>query len=447
MRSRLFLVLLTLSCLLPPLLAVARQTPPLPQSDAVDFLAYGRSLYLAQHYSRSLEGPQQDRMAGREPAYPLLIAGLAAVDPVLGAALSTCAQPEERCRQGYRGLIFANALLLGGAALLAAWTVARLGGGKGLSFAAGLYVALNLHLYKDMRFVESDYLALFLAALTAALLAALLTRPARLASWIGLGIALLALCLTKSIFLPYALLLCPALAVFAWNRQRTLLGAALLAALLLAGNLAWIGRNVALFGTPGDGRDGLALSTREIFDHMTPEEHIAAWLWWLRGPGPGLARRFLPEQAWHRHQWYAEDGFYLQGQVARPAERIAVLTAQGLAEPQAWAALKGVVAREILADWPHYLLTLPVLFYRGLWCDEFIVLGLPALLLVLATAIRRRRIELLLVLSPGLWSLLVYPAISLNLARYQYPSVASLAIATALVLPLLTKRAGLSPWS
>jgi hypothetical protein len=50
---------------------------------------------------------------------------------------------------------------------------------------------------------------------------------------------------------------------------------------------------------------------------MTAAEHLAAYLWRLRGPGVGLAKSHLPQEAWKRREWYAEDGFYIQGQVKR----------------------------------------------------------------------------------------------------------------------------------
>jgi hypothetical protein len=269
-----------------------------------------------------------------------------------------------------------------------------------------LYVALNLHMYKDMKFVLSDYLAVFLCA---ALTAALARRH-----WIGTAVAASCLCLVKAIFFPFGLLLSVVLAVRGHRK-----GAALIAACLLVVNLGWIERNLALFGAAGDGRDGLALSTREVFDHMTPAEHRAAWLWWLRGPGAHLAKANMPVSAWERHEWDAPDGFYLDGQVTQPERIIAELMADGaLDRTAAETKVKRVVAGEIVSDLPDYLMTMPLL------------------LIALGSLVRARRWDAMIALTPGLWSLVVYPAISLNIPRYQYTAVTTLALAAGLVWQL-----------
>jgi hypothetical protein len=312
-------------------------------------------------------------------------------------------------------------LLLGGAALMAALAVRAMGGGTAATLLGCLYVSANLHMYKDMKFVLSDYLAVFLCA---ALTASLARRQ-----WLGTAAATVGLSLVKAVFFPFGLVLSVLLAVRGQRRA-----AALIAGLLLVVTLGWMERNIVWFGTAGDGRDGLALSTREVFDHMTPAEHRAAWLWWLRGPGAHLAKATLPSSAWERHDWDAPDGFYREGQVTQPERIVAALMADGgVDRTAAEARVKTVVAREMLADWQDYLATLPVLFYRGIWFDEYIAIGLPLLLFLLWRLTRARRWDTLIVLSPCLWSMLVYPAISLNVPRYQYTAVTVMALAAGLV--------------
>lgn len=419
------MVLLGLAAFLPSLAAALFMPVPMPQSDSLDYLAYARSIHVAGTYAATPGGPSLDRRPGREPLYPLLVAGVAEVSPSLARSLDQCADPTiESCRAGYRPLIFVNALLLGGAALLAGLTVLAMGGGPAAAWIGTLYVAANLHMYKDMKYALSDYLAVFLCA---ALTAALAHRK-----WTCAGFAAAALALTKAVFLPFGLLLSLVLACRGERRA-----GALIAALVLVVNIGWMDRNIALFGVAGDGRDGVALSTREVFDHMSPAEHRAAWLWWLRGPGAGLARKTLPPEAWQRHDWDAENGFYQEGQLLEPGRIVADLMKNGVHDQvAAEAGVKAVVARRMLADWPHYLATMPVLFYRGLWFDEFIAIGLPLLLVVLWLSARARAWDRLIVLAPGLWSLLVYPAISLNIPRYQYTAVMGLGLAAGLAWQL-----------
>ena len=423
------MVFLVLAAFLPPLAAALFMPVPLPQSDTLDYLAYARSIHVAGTYAATPAGPGADKRPGREPLYPLLVAGAAELSPPLARSLDQCEDPTvESCRTGFRPLIFLNALLLGGAALLAGLTVRALGGGWWGALIGTLYVAANLHMYKDMKYVLSDYLAVFLCA---ALTAALAHRK-----WTGAGFAAAALALTKAVFLPFGLLLS---AVLAWRGERR--AGALIAALVLVVNIGWMDRNIALFGVAGDGRDGLALSTREVFDHMSPAEHRAAWLWWLRGPGAGLARKNLPPEAWERHDWDAEDGFYQEGQLLQPGRIVAELMKTGAHDQiAAEAGVKTVVARRMLADWPNYLATLPVLFYRGIWFDEFVAVGLPLLLFVLWRSARAGAWDRLIALAPGVWSLLVYPAISLNIPRYQYTAVMALGLAAGLAADRLTRR-------
>ncbi len=420
---RSFRLFLAVAAFVPPLAAALFLPVPLPVSDSLDYLGYARSLHLAGTYAATPAGPGMDRRPGREPLYPLLIAAAAQLSPPLARSLEECAEPAESCRAGYRTLVVVNALLLGGAALMTGLALLALGQGGGAAMLGCLYVSANLHMYKDLKYVLSDYLAVFLCAALTLLLAR--------RRWAGAGLAAAALSLTKIVFLPFGMLLS---AVLAFRGQR--LAALCIALPLLGANLGWMERNIAWFGVAGDGRDGLALSTREVFDRMTPEEHRAAWLWWLRGPGAGLARRALPPESWRRHDWDAADGFYLEGQLTQPGRIVADLMAQGADRTAAEAQVKTVVIRRILGEWRDYLATMPVLFYRGLWFDEFIVLGLPLLLWLLWRSARGQCWNRLLVLSPGLWSMAVYPAISLNIPRYQYTAVTCLALAAGLAWQL-----------
>lgn len=277
---------------------------------------------------------------------------------------------------------------------------------------------------------------MFLLALAAWILLQAWRRPRHRGWWAASGAVLALLALTKAVFTPFALVV----AALALVRARLVCAVALGAMLVLpVGGWAW--RNHALFGATSDGRGAIALSTREVFDHMRPDEHAAAFLWWTRGPGDDLAKRFLPEEAWRRHEWYEPDGFYNQGQVVRHQHRVdRLMVEQGLSAARAEAAAATVVLSEIAARWPAWLATMPALFYRGLWVDEFIVFGFPALVWLTWHMARGRRWEALVAVAPGWWSLLVYPAISLNIPRYQLTAIPALAIAAGLVAQVLWRR-------
>jgi hypothetical protein len=83
--------------------------------------------------------------------------------------------------------------------------------------------------------------------------------------------------------------------------------------------------------------------------------------------------------------------------------------------------------------------TLP-LFYRGIWIDEFVVLGLPLFVWMLFRAVRRRDVGLVLLLSIGAFNLLFYAAFSLNIPRYQMTAVPVVALAAALATTLAVEQ-------
>jgi predicted membrane-bound mannosyltransferase len=76
----------------------------------------------------------------------------------------------------------------------------------------------------------------------------------------------------------------------------------------------------------------------------------------------------------------------------------------------------------------YVLSTVPVL-WRGVWIDEFIVISLPALIWLLFLAIRSKELHAWAALSPGVFSLVFYALVSLNIPRYQVTAIPALAIA------------------
>ena len=75
----------------------------------------------------------------------------------------------------------------------------------------------------------------------------------------------------------------------------------------------------------------------------------------------------------------------------------------------------------------HLATTIP-LFYRGIWGDEFVVIGLPLFVAAIVAAARERNWLMLLLLSVGAFNLVFYAAFSLNIPRYQMTALPSVAI-------------------
>ncbi len=449
-----------------------------PHDDELEYLGYGRTLAETGRYATTPAGPAADHGPGREPLYPVLVAAVMRLDPVLGAGAARCIgnTTEPACPAVFGSLRWTNALLVALAAALVFLSAhvcfgalaplppaeagsrdhsgrdalrrdirASVTGGAVAAWGAGLYVALNLQMMKEIRYVISDYLALALAAAVVFALASALQRPRSVLRWIALGGALGLLVLTKALFEIYAVLLLAGLVVWLLLRRnraavRAVVAVGLMLAVLVGG---WSARNWATFGRFAltDSRGGVALSTREIFDHMTAGEYAVSFFWWTRGPGPGMARALFDQRDWHRHEWEPEDGFYNQGQVVRYEARVRrLMDERGLDRASADAATPGVILGEIAGRFPMYVATMIPLTYRGLWFDEFIVLGFPAFVWLVVRSARRHDWTWLLVLSPAAFSLLAYPAVSLNIARYQIPAAPGLALAAGMAIAALVER-------
>ncbi len=420
---------------------------PNPWADEVEYLNIGRAIAETGHYATSADHISADTGPTREPLYPLVVAAVMRIDPVLHDSAAHCISNNDdaACPRIYRSLRWVNALFCGLAAGLAFLTARRLGLGSAQAWVAGLYLALNFTMLKQARYIISDYLALALAGGLAFALACAMKRPRSFSRWLAVGVAIGLLVLTKSIFEIYAALVLLALAgLWAIRRERSAATAFLAVSLSLAVLVGgWVARNWAAYGHPmlNDTRGGSALSQREALDHMTAGEYGASFLWWMRGPGADLARKWLPERDWHRHDWYVDDGFYNLGRAVNQEARIKKLVDErGMDPGSAEKATAGVVVREIVAEWPmHLAVTIPV-FYRGLWFDEFIVIGFPAFVYLLVVSLRRQAWAWLVTASPAAFSLVFYALLSINITRYQFTAASGIALAGSVAIVAIWTR-------
>jgi len=158
-----------------------------------------------------------------------------------------------------------------------------------------------------------------------------------------------------------------------------------------------------------------------------------------------MARRMYPADVIDPFDLDRRGGFYDRGQNGYPARVDEIMQARGLDAMQAGAIVDHQIIQAILArPLTHLATTLP-LFYRGIWIDEFIVLGLPLFLWMGVRAIRRRQQLVLLLLSLGAFNLLFYAAFSLNISRYQMTAVPEIGLAVALAAAPLFRRRGVVP--
>jgi 4-amino-4-deoxy-L-arabinose transferase-like glycosyltransferase len=443
--GRLAVALLAVLAILLTALAInARfRSPDVHFGDTPEFLLVAHNMAVHGVASMDVEAPPAPRL-GREPAYPALLALLMRQGLVLRGFTPDCVLAPGRCPDAmFRSAQWLNlglGLAAAGFTGLAAWTWLSSGWAGLLAFG---YVALNAQAFRWRHWLVSDYLALLLVAIGLWLLARALQAPARTGRWAAAGLALAALILTKAVFL-YLLILF-ALVGLALAIRRPAARAPLLVGVLAAGLpvLLWMLRNHLLAGEFAltDARSGIALSTREVFNHMGLTENLAAFVFWTRGLGDGLARQLFAPEIWQPFQLDWPGGYYDVGQHRYAPWVEEVQRAQGVTAAEARALVDRELIRAFLERPFGFLASMPALFYRGLWIDEFIVIGLPALAWALWRGLGARDAAALALLAPALFNLVFYAAISLNIPRYQLTALPGIALAAAAL------ALHLAPWA
>lgn len=414
--------------------------------DAPDYLA--SAYHLAHHhvYARDATASEVSPGIGREPGYPFFLAALMTLDPGLAAFRPECSTDAGRCDlDRFRVAPLANLVLVELSGVLLFFLAFRVTGSRAAALVAAGYTLLNLHMNRFWQDPVSDRLAMFLVIMTMLALAyAWRTRHA--GRWSLFAVALAALSLTKAAFLPYSILLgaCATIAVFlrptdAESKLRLLGIMTFVYALLVGG---WALRNLVVSGDfrITDNRAGLVLSTREALDHMTPVQYVASFIYWTRGPGPGLARQLFAPEVIAPLGLDQTEGFYFDSQEGYNRRIDALAKKENIGVYAASAKIDREVIGAILAHPLAYAATtLPVL-YRGFWIDEFALIGVPALIFAAWGAWCRREILSLVLLSVGIYNEVFHALITLNIPRYQITAMPSIAVAVAIIFAALLRR-------
>ncbi len=455
----------------------------LQQPDLADSRDYLAGAYnLAHHgvFSQDkywhLDGSDTKPVApgiGREPGWAYVLSWLIRLDQNgIGQINLECLSADEGCGFApYQSAQWLNRLFFAGAGICLFWAAFRIFSSLKLATVAGAAIWLNLRMQKNMDQVVSDPLALFLVA---GLVLAFVFARTTGSVWrsrslmIVAGFLLGALILTKAVYLYFlysAVVLFILWAVAAWFRSRSgesggrLCKAAFPAALFFIcaaiGPGLWMHRNADLDGrfSLSDSREGIALSVRLIYNDMTHAEYVAAFVYWTAGFGDSLARAIFPPEAIARFSILAPDGFYLKGHLNYHDNVKRLIAERGVTPLEAeeiWIDNQrqqkhqlrhlSLKAEEIWTDhlkgeilsqpFRHLWVTLP-LVYRGLNSDPFIILSLPGLIFLLWQALRRQDDLILIALSPGLFNIIFYALVSLNIKRYQITAMPTLALGLA----------------
>ncbi len=424
-------------CRLPP-----SNPPGQPDFAGGDTPQYLNAAYHVFHhatFTQSSDLGPSPAAVGREPGYAVFLASLMAINPSFRTFTPNCLAQDGACdRRIYRIIGHANALLivLSGICLFAVGTLVTQNTWGGL-IAAG-YMLFNFQMNKGWSDPASDRLAVFFVSLS--LLATTMAwRRNTFGSWARVGLAMAALTLIKAIFVWYALFGAIAFLIVVClmsSRRRRSIGLAFSAAVIVYALAigGWMARNWAIEGHPRltDLRSGVALSTREVFDDMTSTQYLASFLYWMRGPGPGLAKTVFSAQVVAPFDLDQCAGFYDRGQNGY-FRRLSAIQRAGDHNPYtASKVLDHEIERSILEHPLAHIATTVPLFYRGIWIDEFIVIGFPVFCWIWVRAVRRRQTLRIVLLSIGAFNLLFYALFSLNIPRYQMTALPTLALAAAL---------------
>jgi hypothetical protein len=428
--------------------------------DVPAYLAGAYHLRTAKIYSMATTpgattpGPATPEL-GREPVYPLFLAAIMVLDRRFGGFTPACLAANNACPAStYRIPSLANAALIL-ATGIAVFLLGRMIAGRpagGLIAAA--YLLWNAHFNKAWADLMSDRLAVFLVALAMLALACAWqksawahcaenlrsARTARLAQACRFGLAgagFATLTLTKAIFLPFSIAAWLAAAVITVTGRKNHAGPGRFIALLAAASIyvvlvgGWVFRNWEVSGMARltDARSGIALSTREVFDTMSPRQYAAALVYWTGSTGPKFAARWFGADTANRFNLDMPGSYYDVGQNGYMRRVHELQAARGLPFWQAAAETDREIIGRIRRHFGGYLVTMLPLTYRGLWIDEFLFLGIPCLSLALWHAIRRRDGLLLALLSIGAFNIIAYAAVSLNLQRYQMTAMPAIALA------------------
>ncbi len=411
---------------------------------ADDLLATGR---FTNGFMFDAHGPASGRGSGMRfsPLYPVMLAGMAKMDPVLRRGMDCVVATNDRadaCQSaapGMRGVQFA---MLAAFFLLVWWMGGVIGDSPGmawLTLAVALLATSALVRYVDLLMTEMTTLLFATAAIAAWLQAERSRRPVIWSLVAGGLLGLTALTRPGFLYLlPFCVLAAYVLAICQrWSRAGWLrvLG-------LAGGGLAvlapWIIRNRLVFGRAAltYGYDSHTLVQRIAFDTMTWREYGLAYLCWLPD-GTSLGRRLIGPGACDRFGWDDKPtSFYTLGLRHMLDE---TLRAAGGYEHHLSYLLRHYIL--VMPLW-HMAVSIP-LALRGAYVSHwwgFVLL--PVCLWMTATAFWRRGGERYLAVAlPALFMLAFNACVAVNQTRYNLLLVPAYAVAGAMGL-----RAAASHW-
>ena len=225
-----------------------------------------------------------------------------------------------------------------------------------------------------------------------------------------------------------------AIALFRFKTWRPLAVALALAVGFLPPVAGWTIRNGIVLGhyTVSEGRASESIGYRVAFNDLSARQIAAGFVHWTRGFGDKLSYLLFEPEAVAPFDWSKPGNFYETVGNSIHRKVIETTEAHGGDLRGGENEVTGQFLAEIRSRPLKHLATTTLFVYRGLWVDEFILVGLPLLLIVVWQALRHWQWELLILLSPGLYGMLFYSFFTLNIPRYQLTSMPTLAVGAVL---------------
>ncbi len=470
-----------------------------PHPDVSDSSQYTLAAYNLQTYGVFNETADPSPVVpglGREPGWPLVLAGLRFLSPSLAETTASCLAAHGGCGpEPYGIVIWTQRLFVLFSGLLLFGTVFRVTHHGGSAFAAGMILWVNPMMQSSMDHAVSDYLGLVCLCLFLWTSSHIVIGKARqttpiqpsaapyswsrsfLHLWHGVfchgpkerqrlyfwsvcsGLALAGLILTKAVYFYFFFVLLvillglslfyrpnrsalPGAPVERIQKRHVLFALFIFSLVALLPPLAWMKRNADLGGpwsVAGDSRAGIALSTRVVFHDLDWEQGLAAMLFWTRGFGDDATKALFEKEVWAPLQFYEPGGYYLRGQLGFGQRAKDYQKTHSVNAKQAEKAITAQIVDQMISSPGTHLVTNIPLFYRGIWVDEYIIVTLPFLLWMTTLLLIKGRWIGLLLFLPSWFSLSFYSLFSLNIPRYQITATPGLALAGGLgVLLLLT---------
>ncbi len=399
-------------------------------ADAAQYMAGAYNLHHYGIYSQNLiNSLNVTPEVGREPGFPFVTSLLMKLDLFgIGSLGADCIYTDHGCSpELFKSVQLMNKIFFAISGICLFWSVFIIFGSLKLAIVGGSSIWLNLQMQKNMDYAISDPFALLIVSLINLVFVASIRTKNKNIPAIGVGLLFGALILTKAIFLFFLYLaIIIAFFVFVIPRSRRALSGMMIPMLLFVfcagiGPMLWMKRNFDISGdfALSDSRSGIALSTRVVFNEMTPQQYAASFVYWTRGFGDNLAKKIFPKEVWGPFDDYVKDGFYDRGQFGFQRIVDKMVKDEGLSDQAAEDKHTTALMRSVLTQpITHAIVTLPMI-YRGIWVDLFAWISVPALFVLLCKSVKRKDVFLLILLSPAIFNLVFYALVSLNIPRYQ----------------------------